>query len=99
MSSDAAIQLEHVAKSFARGRVSILSDVNLTIWPGELAVLVGPSGSGKSTTLHLIAALEQPDAGRIRVDGREVAPHGRHLNAHRRESVGLVFQLHDLLPH
>jgi putative ABC transport system ATP-binding protein len=99
MNDDAAIELEHVAKSFVHGRVSILSDVSLTIRKGELVVLVGPSGSGKSTTLHLIAALERPDAGRIRVAGHEVAPQGRHLNAHRRELVGIVFQLHDLLPH
>jgi putative ABC transport system ATP-binding protein len=95
--SDGAIVVEHVTKSFARGRVEVLSDLSLRVEPGELVVLVGPSGSGKSTTLHLVAALDWPDSGTISVDGAPL----RHIHAdrHRRETVGLVFQLHNLLPH
>jgi putative ABC transport system ATP-binding protein len=93
-----AIELEHVEKSFAAGRARVLSDVSLRVDAGELVVLVGPSGSGKSTTLHLVAALTRADAGHIRVFGNDIT-RGRHLNAHRRDMIGIVFQLHNLLPH
>ena len=65
---------------------------------GEFVVLEGPSGSGKSTTLHLIAALDRPTSGTIRVHGRDVA-HRHRLDRYRREEVGVIFQLHNLLPH
>ena len=61
-------------------------------------MLVGPSGSGKSTTIHLIAALDHPSAGHIRVHGRDVA-HRHRLDRYRREEIGVIFQLHNLLPH
>jgi len=93
-----AIEVEHLAKTFAGGRVSVLADVNLRVGAGDLVVLVGPSGSGKSTTLHLLAALMQPDSGNISVLGTDVT-RGHHLDRYRRIDVGIVFQLHNLLPH
>jgi putative ABC transport system ATP-binding protein len=98
MSDTPAIEVTHVAKTFAGGGTRVLRDLSFRVERGELVVLVGPSGSGKSTTLHLIAALTEPDSGSIRVSGEEITS-SHHLNALRRNTVGIVFQLHNLLPH
>ncbi len=58
---------------------------------------MGPSGCGKSTLLHLIAALDRPDGGSIVVGGRDLADK-LDLNTYRARKVGLIFQLHNLLP-
>ena len=65
--------------------------------PGELLTVIGPSGCGKSTLLRLVAGLERPDTGTIRIDGEEQAG-GRWVPPERRR-VGLVFQDHALFPH
>jgi len=80
------------------GRTEVLRGVDLSVARGEFAVLVGPSGSGKSTVLHLLAALEPADDGELIVDGRHLTHHVGHLNNFRREQVGIVFQLHNLIP-
>jgi putative ABC transport system ATP-binding protein len=92
----AGVIVEHVAKSYGE-RVHALLDVSFTIAPGELAWLTGPSGSGKTTLLNLIAGLDVPDRGAIRVDGRSV-PDLRDTARYRREVIGFVFQLHHLIP-
>ncbi|WP_249716667.1 ABC transporter ATP-binding protein [Paenibacillus sp. J31TS4] len=68
------LELDGLAKSFGRGRrqVRVLENVSLTVGQGEFVSLIGPSGSGKSTILHLIGGLLPPDAGAIRMEGREV---------------------------
>lgn len=83
---------------FAYGQRTVVSDVDLSVSPGELVAILGPSGSGKSTLLRLISGLERPASGRIDVGGRHVAgdrfdvpPEGR--------GVGLVFQEDALFPH
>jgi putative ABC transport system ATP-binding protein len=96
--NEIAVDVAHVAKAFAGGRTRVLTDVSFSIAAGELVVLVGPSGSGKSTTLHLVSALDRRDAGRIAVFGTDIT-RSRRLDRYRREGVGIVFQLHNLLPH
>jgi len=93
-----ALVVDHVVKSYRGDRGRALDDLTFHVDDGELVVLEGPSGSGKSTTLHLIAALDRADAGVIRVYGRDVSRR-RGLARFRREQVGMIFQLHNLLPH
>ena len=64
--------------------------------PGEFVALVGPSGAGKSTTLHLVAALDVADEGTITVFGEPVGHH-HHESRYRRQTVGMIFQLHNLI--
>ena len=81
------------------GRVLAVDRITVSIGSGERVALVGPSGCGKSTLLNLIAGLEKPSSGRVVVDGVDLARlRGRRLNAHRRRSIGFVFQNDNLLP-
>lgn len=93
-----AIDAVEVRKTFERGRVKALDGLTLRVAAGEFVALTGPSGCGKSTFLHLLAALDVPDGGTLHVDGLDVASL-HDPDRYRRESVGLVFQLHNLLPH
>jgi ABC-type sugar transport system ATPase subunit len=82
----AGIEIRGLTRQFRDGSRA-LKGVDLEVPPGELMVLVGPSGSGKTTLLRLVAGLDQPTAGTIRLDGKDLAgvpPHQRN--------VALVFQ-------
>lgn len=90
------IELEHISKSF--GRLQVLNDINLTIRKGEVVAIIGPSGSGKSTLLRCINLLEQPNQGKIAIDGKEIT--GGKVNITKvRQSIGMVFQHFHLFPH
>lgn len=80
------------------GPVHALAGADLSVAEGEWVSVAGPSGSGKSTLLSLFAALDHPDEGQIRYRGRDLA-HDVKLDHYRRHDIGLVFQLHNLLPH
>jgi putative ABC transport system ATP-binding protein len=81
-----------------RGGRAVVDCVSLAVAAGEVVGLVGPSGSGKSTTLLLLAGLEPPDGGRVRLDGTDLAGLGeRALQRLRRERVAVVFQGYGLL--
>lgn len=92
-----AIALLNVTKSFDRGLVRALNGVTMNVASGEWCALAGPSGCGKSTLLHLVAALDRPSSGKILIHGRDLSQI-RDLDHYRRFEVGLVFQLHNLLP-
>lgn len=87
-----AITLTNVSKSW--GDFEALKEINLTCEEGKLLVLLGPSGCGKSTTLRLIAGLETPTSGSIKIGGREVAD----LPPVKRD-ISMVFQNYALFPH
>ena len=87
-----SIVIEHVSKRF--GTFTALNDINLTIEPGELVALLGPSGSGKTTLLRIIAGLEQPDSGRVLIDGEDASQRD-----FRDRAVGFVFQHYALFRH
>lgn len=91
------IEVQGLAKTFERGRIPALNGADLEVDPGEFVAIMGPSGCGKSTLLHLIAALDRPDKGRIVIDGQDLGSE-TDLNRHRAREVGLIFQLHNLLP-
>lgn len=96
MSDAPAIEAVDLCKSF--GRVLALDHLSLSIADGEYVAITGPSGCGKSTFLHLAAALDRPDSGSLRIHGVDVTQM-HHADGYRRNKVGLVFQLHNLLPH
>ncbi|MEN9417242.1 MAG: sn-glycerol-3-phosphate transporter ATP-binding protein UgpC, partial [Pseudomonadota bacterium] len=86
------LELQAIAKSF--DAVTVLHHIDLAVEPGEFVVFVGPSGCGKSTLLRLIAGLDQPSAGEIRIDGRRV----NEIGAADR-GCAMVFQSYALYPH
>lgn len=93
-----AIEVEGLVRSFEGESVRAVDGVDLVVQDGEFVAITGSSGSGKSTLLHLLAALDTPTAGTVRVFGRDVSGR-RGLDQYRRRELGLVFQLHNLLPH
>ncbi len=92
-----AVDVRQVVKTFDEGRTRALDGASLQVLQGEFVAITGPSGCGKSTLLHLIAALERPDSGEIVVNGEEIT-HQRDLSRYRARTIGLIFQLHNLLP-
>jgi len=92
----ALIEFKDVGKSF--GEVEVLHNIDLSIDPGEVVVLVGPSGSGKSTLLRCINGLEMISSGELIVDGIHL-PLEKHRIREVRQEVGMVFQLFYLFPH
>jgi len=97
MNKASSIDVTGVGKSYEEGRIRALDGMELHVAAGEYVALVGPSGCGKSTLLHLIAALDRPDRGSIVVAGHDLA-HEHDLSHYRARHVGMVFQLHNLLP-
>ena len=96
-----AVELENVHLSLGRGaaRAHILRGISLKIGRGETAALVGPSGSGKSTLLMVMAGLERPDSGSVKVDGTGLGHLGEDALARFRGArIGIVFQSFHLIP-
>ena len=91
--AEVSLELKEIKKSFTEGE-AVLDNISLEISKGEFITLLGSSGCGKTTTLRIIAGLEQPDAGSVWLDGREVTglePNQRNVNT--------VFQNYALFPH
>jgi len=96
-----AVELENVHLSLGRdaARVHILKGISLKIGRGETAALIGPSGSGKTTLLMVMAGLERPDAGSVKVDGTGLGRLGEDaLTRFRGARIGIVFQSFHLIP-
>jgi putative ABC transport system ATP-binding protein len=99
----ARVEVRSVSKSYLPGPgaapVEALADVSLELPPGSFTALLGPSGCGKSTLLNLLGALDRPTAGRILVDGHDLATlpeDGR--DTYRRRTAATIFQFFNLLP-
>ena len=91
--AEVSLELKEIEKSFTEGE-AVLDNISLEISKGEFITLLGSSGCGKTTTLRIIAGLEQPDAGSVWLDGREVTG----LEPNQRD-VNTVFQNYALFPH
>ena len=88
----ADLKLERLTKSFGAARA--VDNISLDLVSGEFVTLLGPSGCGKTTTLRMVAGLEKPDGGVVRLGGTDVTS----LPPFRR-NIGMVFQSHALFPH
>ncbi len=95
------VSISHLSKGYRRGGqfVPVLSDITLDIAAGEFTALMGPSGSGKSTLLNLIAGIDKPDAGELRVAGLDItALTEAELADWRARHIGFIFQFYNLMP-
>jgi len=95
------VEIRNLAKSYTRGgqAVPVLADITLDIEAGDFIALMGPSGSGKTTLLNLIAGIDKPDSGTLRVDGVDIAALGEaELADWRAAHVGFIFQFYNLIP-
>ena len=95
---DALIETRGLTKIYGDGQgVRALDGVDVTIGQGEMLAVMGPSGSGKSTLLNMVGGLDLPTSGQVVIDGQDLA-RVRNLDRFRAQTVGFVFQLHNLLP-
>lgn len=81
------------------GQLKVLKGIDIHIRPGEIVAIVGSSGAGKSTLLHILGTLDTPDTGNVRVLGQDVFQQNpKAIASFRNQSIGFVFQFHNLLP-
>ena len=97
----AYIELKNVYKYFKVGKNKIVAnnDINLSIEQGELIIIVGASGAGKTTLLNMIGGMDTLSQGEIIIDKKELSKmNEKDLTRYRRDDVGFVFQLYNLIP-
>jgi putative ABC transport system ATP-binding protein len=95
------VEIRKLSKYYQRGGqvIPVLADLDLDVSVGDFVALMGPSGSGKSTLLNLIAGIDKPSSGTIKVDGVDIAGLSEADLAHWRAShVGFIFQFYNLMP-
>lgn len=99
--SEPVVSIRDVCKEFRREQISIpvLSGINLELPAGDFLALMGPSGSGKTTLLNLIAGLDRPTSGTVRVCGQDLGRSSEgELARWRSAHIGFIFQLYNLIP-
>ncbi|RAW01278.1 ABC transporter ATP-binding protein [Pseudochryseolinea flava] len=91
------LQISQVEKSY--GQLKVLKGIDLEIAQGEVVAIVGASGAGKSTLLHIMGTLDSPDKGKVLINNADVFAYSpKALSAFRNQTIGFVFQFHNLLP-
>src|SRR5262245_26061748 len=96
----ALVETDNLKKHYRMGEtiVRALDGVSISVAEGEFLALLGTSGSGKSTLLNLIAGLDHPTSGTLRIDGTDIAGmSGEDLSRHRRQNIGIIFQSFNLV--
>ena len=96
-----AIELEAVSKRYGSdaNSTAAINDLSLAVPPGQFLSLMGPSGSGKTTLLNLMAALDVPDAGSVRIGGADLRRMtDRQRSSLRLTTIGFIFQAFNLIP-
>ena len=99
--SNTLVEIRDLAKGYTRGGqiVPVLEGITLNIARGDFIALMGPSGSGKSTLLNLIAGIDKPDSGVLRVDGEDITALSEgELADWRAANIGFIFQFYNLMP-
>ena len=97
----ALIELRDVSKSYRRdaNEITVLDGVSISVSAGDFLGLMGPSGSGKSTLLNLLAGIDRPDRGSIRIGDTDITRlSDRALASWRARHIGFIFQLYNLIP-
>ena len=97
----AIVQSQDLCRTYGKGEAEVIALAGVTVaFPGgRFAAIMGPSGSGKSTLMHLLAGLDQPSSGSVRLDGVELTElDDRALTNLRRDKIGFIFQTFNLLP-
>ena len=98
MTENTVVQTINLTKIYGDGAdVNALNGVSLTVNAGEFVAIVGPSGSGKSTLLNLLGALDRPTRGEVVVNGAPLSK-VRNLDRFRSQTIGFIFQMHNLIP-
>lgn len=102
MEKTAMIEVENLRKIYQMGkgvRVKALDKVNLSVAKGEFIAVMGSSGSGKSTLLHMIAGVDTPTSGSVRIDGVDIfGLKPADLSILRRRAIGIIYQAYNLIP-
>jgi putative ABC transport system ATP-binding protein len=99
--ANAAVEARGLTRRYGEGTTAVdaLRGVDLDVHSGELVAVMGPSGSGKSTLMHIVAGLDKPTTGTVKIGGTEITElDDSHLTRLRREHIGFVFQFFNLLP-
>ncbi len=95
------VEINNIKKSYFRGGqiIEVLRNINLGVPEGGFTVLMGPSGSGKSTLLNLIAGIDKPDSGSLKISGLDITGLDEgELAEWRSGNIGFIFQFYNLMP-
>src|SRR5215471_1777759 len=101
VAASAAVEGRAVARTYGEGSTAVeaLRGVDIDVRSGELVAVMGPSGSGKSTLMHILAGLDKPTTGTVKIAGTEITMlDDARLTRLRRKHIGFVFQFFNLLP-
>src|SRR5215204_6443752 len=97
MANEILVKASSINKSY--GVLPVLKGIDMEVKRGEVVSIVGASGAGKSTLLHIIGTLDTPDKGNVVINEKDVfSQSAMSLASFRNQSIGFVFQFHNLLP-